>query len=372
MLSQGQRQGWGRRTVLMGLMGIMATTGSLAVGPMQAAQAENAGPTASLAFEEGLVQYNPQTQVAGSLRVQGSDTMSLLMSRLAGEFQRRQPNVSINVSGGGSTKAVNEFIQPPAKLSGKIALKEERPTYVSLVASSRELLDAEVKQFVAQHGYEPTGIPVAVDAVALYVHRDNPIQGLTLDQVDAMFSTTHNRGLKANLSQWGALGLQDGWEKAPVRLYGRDRRSGTRAFFQEHCLAGGEFAPTLREEPGAASVILDLTRDQLGIGYSGLGLETSSVRIVPLAENQGMPFVAPTAATVSDQTYPLRRMLYLYVDKSPKAPLAPAVQEFLTFVTSREGQEAVMKAGFFPLPLNQVKKNFLALGLTGQDATLTN
>lgn len=372
MLSQGQSQGWGRRAVLVSLAGIMATAVSLTVLPMRVAQAENAGPTASLAIEEGLVQYNPQTQVAGSLRVQGSDTMSLLLSRLAGEFQRRQPNVSINVSGGGSTKAVNEFIQPPAKLSGKIALKEERPTYVSLVASSRELLDAEVKQFVAQHGYEPTGIPVAVDAVALYVHRDNPIQGLTLDQVDAMFSTTHNRGLQATLSQWGALGLQDGWEKAPVRLYGRDRRSGTRAFFQEHCLAGGEFVPTVREEPGAASVILDLTRDQLGIGYSGLGLETSNVRIVPLAENQGMPFVAPTAATVSDQTYPLRRMLYLYVDKSPKAPLAPAVQEFLTFVTSREGQEAVMKAGFFPLPMKQVKKNVLALGLPGQNATLTN
>ncbi|HNA87641.1 MAG TPA: substrate-binding domain-containing protein, partial [Nitrospira sp.] len=208
--------------------------------------------------------------------------------------------------------------------------------------------------------------------VALYVHRDNPIQGLTLDQVDAMFSTTHNRGLKTSLSQWGALGLQDGWEKAPVRLYGRDRRSGTRAFFQEHCLAGGEFAPSVREEPGAASVILDLTRDQLGIGYSGLGLETSNVRIVPLAENQGMPFIAPTATTVSDQTYPLRRMLYLYVDKSPKAALAPAVQEFLTFVTSREGQEAVMKAGFFPLPMNQLKKNFLALGLSGQETPLPN
>ena len=141
---------------------------------------------------------------------------------------------------------------------------------MSLVASSRELLDAEVKQFVAQHGYEPTGIPVAVDAVALYVHRDNPIQGrLTLDQVDAMFSTTHNRGLKANLSQWGA-GSSRRVGRLPSGCMARIGDPG-RAFFQEHCLAGGEFAPTLREEPGAASVILDLTRDQLGIGYSGIG-----------------------------------------------------------------------------------------------------
>ncbi len=370
MLSQEPKRGWGQRTAVVSLAGIMATAGSFAVLPIQAAKAENAGPTASLAIDEGLQQYSAQTQVAGSIRVQGSDTMAPLLNRLAGEFQRRQPNVRINVSGGGSSKAVTEFIQPPAKLSGKITLKEERPTYVSLVASSRELMDTEINQFVTQHGYEPTGIPVAVDAVALYVHRDNPLPGLTLDQVDAMFSTTHNRGLKANLTQWGALGLHDGWEKAAIRLYGRDRRSGTRAFFQEHCLAGGEFVPTLREEPGAASVILDLTRDQLGIGYSGLGLETSNVRIVPLAENEGMPYVAPTAATMGDQTYPLRRMLYLYVDKAPKASLAPAVQEFLTFITSREGQETVMKAGLFPLPMNQLKKNFLALGIAGSNAPL--
>lgn len=365
MPSQGEKQRRQQGTAVVSLLGIMAASGFLTVLPIQDVMAEHAGPTASLAVDEGLVAYNPQAQVTGSLRVQGSDTMQLLVSRLAGEFQRRQPNVTINVSGGGSTKAVTEFIQPPAKLSGKINLKEERSTSVPLVATSRELMDAEIKQFVAQHGYEPTGIPVAVDAVALYVHRDNPLPGLTLDQVDAIFSTTHNRGLKTELSQWGMLGLQSGWEKAAIRLYGRDRRSGTRAFFQEHVLAGGEFSPTLREEPGAASVILDLTRDQLGIGYSGLGLETSSVRIVPLAENEGMPYVAPNGATVADQTYPLRRILYLYVDKSPKAPLAPAVQEFLTFVTSREGQEAVMKSGFFPLPMTQVKRNFLALGIAG-------
>lgn len=366
MLCQQEKPQRKRRTIVMSVVGVMATAGFLAILPIQDVRAEQAGPTASLAVGEGLVGYNPSTQVTGSLRVQGSDTMQVLMNRLAAEFQRRQPNVMINVSGGGSTKAVTEFIQPAAKLSGKIALKEERATSVPVIASSRELMEAEIKQFVAQRGYEPTAIPVAVDAVALYVHRDNPLPGLTLDQVDAIFSTTHNRGLKTEMTHWGALGLQNGWEKAGIRLYGRDRRSGTRAFFQEHCLAGGEFAPTLREEPGAASVILDLTRDQLGIGYSGLGLETSSVRLVPLAENEGMPYVVPTAATVANQTYPLHRMLYLYVDKSPKAPLAPAMQEFLTFVTSREGQEGVMRAGFFPLPLTQVKKNVLALGIASR------
>ena len=241
-----------------------------------------------------------------------------LMNRLSMEFQRRQPKVAIEVKGGGSTKAIAEFLQPPLSKTGKVMLLEERTKNFPLMTTSRELFDAEVKEFVAEHGYEPTSVPVAVDAVALYVHKDNPLSGLTLDQVDAMFSTTRKRGYKSAISQWGQLGLTEGWEKAPIQLYGRDRKSGTRAFFQEHCLAGGEFMPGLHEDPGAASVILDLSRDQLGIGYSGLGLQSSGVRVVPLAETAGMPFVAPSASTVADQTYPLRRVLYLYIDKDPR------------------------------------------------------
>lgn len=350
----------------------MVLGGFLLLVPAQVVLAERAGPMANLALDQSLPGYTPHAQVAGGLRVQGSDTMSPLLNRLAAEFQRRQPKTAISVTGGGSNKAVTEFIQPAPKLSGKITLKEERPTHPALVASSRELTDAEIKQFVSQHGYEPQAIPVAVDAVALYVHNDNPIAGLTLDQVDAIFSSTRNRGHKVGVTQWGQVGVGSGWETAAVHLYGRDRRSGTRAFFQEHGLAGGEFVPGIQEEPGAASVILDLMRDQLGIGYSGLGLETSRVRIVPLAENEGMPFVAPTAATVADQTYPLRRMLYLYIDKAPNAKLPPLVQEFLAFISSREGQEAVVKAGFFPVPVNQVKQGILALGITPEAAQGAN
>jgi len=129
-------------------------------------------------------------------------------------------------------------------------------------------------------------------------------------------------------------------------------------------LAGGDFVPTLHEEPGAASVILNLTRDQLGIGYSGLGLQSSTVRVVPLAENEGMPYVMPSSKTIADQTYPLRRVLYLYVNKDPKASFPPAAKEFLDFLMSQEGQEAVIKAGFFPLPMNQISKTSVALGKT--------
>ena len=341
------------------------------VSGVEPASAELSGPLVAVSADSTLARYNPQAQVSGSFKIQGSETMYPLLNRLSMEFQRRQPKVAIDVKGGGSTKAIVEFLQPPLSKTGKVMLLEERAGSFKMIASSRELFDAEVKEFAEQHGYEPTAVPVAVDAVAVYVHKDNPVSGLALDQVDAIFSSTRNRGYKTAITQWGQLGLTGGWEKSPIQLYGRDRKSGTRAFFQEHCLAGGEFMPGLHEDPGAASVILDLSRDQLGIGYSGLGLQTSAVRLVPLAETAGMPFVTPSSSTVADQTYPLRRVLHLYIDKSPNAPLPAAAQEFLTFIMTQEGQEAVTRAGFFPLPPTLAAKSAVALGLSAEPAPAT-
>jgi phosphate transport system substrate-binding protein len=333
-------------------------------------RAEQVGPFASVNVDANLARYNPQAQVTGNVKVRGSDTMYPLLSRLSLEFQRRQPKVNVDVKGGGSTKAIEEFLQPPLYKTGKVVLREERASQFWFLATSRELFDAEIKAFTEENGYEPTAVPVAVDAVALYVHKDNPLPGLTLEQIDAMFSAARNRGGKAALTKWGQLGMIDGWENAAVQLYGRDRRSGTRAFFQEHVLAGGDFLPTVHEEPGAASVVLNLSRDQLGIGYSGLGLQTSTVRVVPLAEAEGMPYVMPSSSTIGDQTYPLRRVLYLYINKDPKASLPPAAKEFLAFLMSQEGQEAVIKAGFFPLPANQISTTGVALSkTTNQGAT---
>lgn len=363
MKTLGRAQNWG--TLATSSL-VLATL--LLLLNVQEAGAEQVGPSASVTVDASLGHYTPQAHVAGELKIQGSETMYPLLTRIGMEFQRRQPKVSVDVKGGGSSKAVEEFLQPPPIKTGKITLKEERSTHFPFIATSRELFDAEIKEFVTQHGYDPVAVPVAVDAVALYVHKDNPLPGLTLDQIDAMFSTTRNRGYKTEIKQWGELGLSGGWEHAPIQLYGRDRRSGTRAFFQEHFLAGGEFAPRVHESPGAASVILELSRNQVGIGYSGLGLQSSMVRVVPLAESEGMPFITPSSSTVNDQTYPLRRVLYLYFDKAPKSPLPPAAQEFLAFVLSQEGQEAVVKAGFFPLPVNQATKSLITLGMRSTPA----
>ncbi|HQY59519.1 MAG: substrate-binding domain-containing protein [Nitrospira sp.] len=334
----------------------------LVLGGFHPTQAEQSGPFAGVMVDPGLERYSPKSQVVGGFRVQGSDTMHALMRRLVSDFQSRQPKITIDLKAGGSAKAIAEFIEPPQP--GRIVVKEERAKQILLVSSSRELLDAEKQKFSSARGYEPLAVPIAIDAVALYVHKDNPLTGLTLDQADAIFSTARQRGYKHDIRVWGDLGLDHGWETAPIQSYGRDRKSGTRAFFQEHVLAGGEFKPTLHEEPGAASVILALSRDQLGIGYSGIGLQASSVRILPLAESEGMPLITPSAATVADQSYPLRRLLYLYLNKEPGTPLSPAVQEFLEFVKSREGQESVARAGFYPLPLDQVEKLSVALGFT--------
>lgn len=339
------------------MFGKMAILLVMAVGLAHQAHGEQAGPRSAVLSDDRLAGYSPVEQVAGSLKIQGSDTMYPLLTRLSAEFRRRQPLVTIDVKGGGSAKALADFLQ----ISPPDGLKAGHAAQVFLVSSSRELMPSEIKQFTTRHGYEPVAIPVAVDAVGIYVHRDNPIVGLTLDQVDAMFSTTRYREYPQEIRTWGQVGLTGGWQNALIQPYGRDRKSGTRTFFQEHVLAGGEFRTTMQEEPGAASVILALSQAPLGIAFNGLGLHSTMVRIVPLAEKKDMPFVAPSDATIADQTYPLRRVLYLYMDKSSSASMAPATKEFLTFINSREGQETVIRAGFFPLPMTQIEHTIAAL-----------
>lgn len=356
----------GKEQEVCGWHGILSITGSSLSAALllavlaQSASAEHPAVGGIVSLDPRLAKYAPESQVKGSLNVEGSDTMHALMSRLSAEFHSRQADVKISIKGGGSSQALKEFLKP-IQFPKRIYATEEEATRTQFVASSREMTEAEIKQFTTEHGYEPTAIPVAIDAVALYVNKDNPLEGLTLDQVDAIFSKTRNRGQKNEISQWGQLGLTGGWEHAAIALYGRNKKSGTREFFKEHALAGGEFNPSLDEEPGSASVVLAISRDRLGIGYSGIGWNASTVRVVPLAESDGMPFILPTAESVSNQTYTLRRVLYLYVDKAPKTPFTPAAQEFLRFINSRDGQETVVKAGFFPLPAAQVEKSTVAL-----------
>lgn len=342
------------RWAFRALVGLLALLGLPSLG-----EAEYAGPSGRPMLDPTLEAYMPVTHISGHMKIAGSDTMQPMLARLAGEFRRRHAGARVSIEGGGSDIVLKELLaeQPkPARLA------ENGPEgAVVVAASSRLLTDEEVKRFAARYGYEPMVFPVAVDAVGIYVHRDNPLPYLTLEQVDAIFSTTRNRGAAHDITRWGELGLRREWEQAPIRLYGRNQKSGTRSFLKEHVLRYGEFSPAVHEEPGAASVILSVSRDPLGMGYSGIGLQASTVRLVPLAEKNGAPPVMPSVASVMDGSYPLRRFLYLYLDQPAPASLPPLAREFLAFVNSREGQEAVIQAGFYPLPITQTTQSLALL-----------
>jgi phosphate transport system substrate-binding protein len=240
--------------------------------------------------------------------------------------------VKIQVEGKGSSTA------PPALISGT----------AQFGPMSRAMKSTEIDQFEAKFGYKPTQVRTSYDALAVYVHKDNPIEKLTLAQVDAIFSKTRKRGGKA-VTTWGQLGLTGDWANRPISLYGRNSASGTYGFFKEHSLKNGDFKDTVKEQPGSASVVQGVTEDRFGIGYSGIGYRTSGVKAVALAEADGGYFSNGSYEDVVSGKYPLNRFLYVYVNKGPGKPLDPIVKEFLKLVLSKEGQEVVLKDGYLPL-----------------------
>lgn len=349
-----------RVAALGGALGVVTLVGL----PLMAG-AQHGGVDGKPVVKAAPPSYTAAANVSGSLTIAGSDTMQPLLARMASEFQRRYMDTKIAVQGGGTDSALEAFVQGNAgsrrgdgNVRGHLASNE-----VMLLASSRALTPREIEEFRARYGYEPTEVPIAMDAVAIYVNRENPIEGLTLEQADAIFGQGRKRGLREDISTWGQVGLKDGWEQEPIALYGRDRRSGTRTFFKHVALLDGELKTEVREAPGSASEILAIARDPLGIGYAGIEFQASMVRAVPLAEKAGMPYVKPSPDSASNGTYPLSRHLYLYVNKAPDAELKPAILEFLKFVNSREGQETVVKAGAYPLSLAVIARNLQ--GLTG-------
>jgi phosphate transport system substrate-binding protein len=313
----------------------------------------------SAGVDQDLPPYVAERSVSGHVTISGSETMHPLILRLASEFHRYQRDVKVAVEGGGSEDAIDRFVQGIALVrtgEGGTDSGHDGARQAAFLAASRELSADELRQFVSRHGHEPVALPIAVDAVAVYVHRDNPVRGLTLSELDAMLSRSPKRGAQRNIERWGELGLNGTWAEAQIHLYGRDLKSGTRAFVKEQVLKNGEFRASVQEVPGAASMIMAVSRDPVALGYGGIGWQASGVRTVPLAEASGQPFVAPNRETAFDGTYPLRRILYLYVNKASRHVLNAAATEFLRFIYSRQGQEAVMKGGFYPLRQEQIPK----------------
>jgi phosphate transport system substrate-binding protein len=305
--------------------------------------------------------YIAQVPVNGRMTIAGSDTMQPVLSKLAMEFRRRHSNIRIAVQGSRDSKLSPEdvFLAGIATMRrGDGDTAGHFGAYdVQLLASSRPLTDEEIKRFESRYGYAPTPVVIAQDAVAVYVNQENPVTQLTLAQVDAIFSSTRKRGAP-DLTAWGQVGLDGEWERAPIHLYGRDQRStGTLPFFKQVVMQGGDFKKHLIAEPGSASIILAVGKDREGIGYSGIGFQTSAVRALALSENPATPAIAPSVESVMDGRYPLSRPLYLYVNKNPQSGWDPKILEFLRFVNSREGQETVARAGVYPLTSVQVSHN---------------
>jgi len=289
--------------------------------------------------DPALKSYQPVLGISGNLNSIGSDTLNNLMTFWAEEFRRLYPNVNIQIEGKGSATA------PPALANGT----------AQLGPMSRAMKPEEEEEFEKKRGFRPTRVTVALDCLAVYVHRDNPIAGLSLDQVDAIFSKTRKRGYP-DIQTWGQLGLTGNWASRPVGLYGRNSASGTYAYFKEHALLKGDFRDTVKEQPGTAAVVNGVANDRAGIGYGGIGYRTSEVRAVPLAKKAGDPPVEPSFENALSGKYPLARALYIYVAKKPDEPLSPLVKEFLKFVLSRQGQEVVVKDGYGPLPASVIAK----------------
>ena len=301
--------------------------------------------------DPALKDYAKASGVSGNVSSVGSDTMNNLMTLWGEEFKRLYPNVNIQIQGAGSSTA------PPALTEGT----------ANFGPMSRMMKDVEVEAFEQKYGYKPTGIPVAIDALAVYVHKDNPISGLTMAQVDAIFSATRKCGYKEDVVNWGQLGLTGEWAARTIQLYGRNSVSGTYGYLKENALCNGDFKNTVNEQPGSASVVQGVTKSLNGIGYSGIGYKTSGVKAVPLAKTEG-DFIPATSENAISGKYPLARFLFIYVNKHPNKPLPPLEAEFIKMVMSKAGQMVVVKDGYIPLPASVAQKQLALVMGSGQAA----
>lgn len=297
------------------------------------------------AVDKDLPSYQKVSGISGNISSVGSDTLANMMTFWAEEFKRTYPNVNVQIQAAGSSTA------PPA-------LTEATS---NLGPMSRKMKSREIEAFEKRYGYKPTPVRVAIDALAVFVHKDNPIKGLRIDQVDAIFSNNRKCGLADDIDRWGDLGLTGEWSGKDIQLYGRNSVSGTYGYFKNKALCKGDFKNSVNEQPGSASVVQSVSASLNGIGYSGIGYKTSGVRALPLAK-KGNEFIEATMENALSNTYPLSRYLYVYVNKHPNKPLAPMEAEFLKMVLSKEGQKIVEKDGYIPLSQSVVEKEFKKLG----------
>jgi phosphate transport system substrate-binding protein len=299
-----------------------------------------------------LPPYEKVSGVSGTLSSAGSDTLANLMTLWSEEFRRFYPNVTVQIQAAGSSTAPTALTEGTANIG----------------PMSRLMRDQEIEAFERRFGYKPTLFAVAIDALSVFVHKDNPIEGLTLTQLDGIFSATRNCPGALPVDRWGQLGLTGSWAEREIQRYGRNSVSGTYGHFKERALCGGDFRSSVNEQPGSASVVQSVATSLNGIGYSGMGYATSSVRALPIARDADSDFVAPNMENAIAGAYPMARFLYVYVNDPPDQPLSPLIREFVRMALSREGQAVVVRDGYVPFPAAVAARERNRLGPAIADA----
>jgi len=288
--------------------------------------------------DEKLPKYKKIAGISGNANSIGSDTMNNLMALWLEGFRKYYPLVNVQIEGKGSSTA------PPALIEGT----------AQFGPMSREMKNKEVDAFEKKYGFKPTRVKTSLDALAIFVNKDNPLKEISLEKADAIFSKTRKRGYAKDIKTWSDLGLTGGWANQPIRIFGRNSASGTYGFFKEHTLEKGDYKDEVKEQPGSASVVQGITEDKYAIGYSGVGYKTSGVNTLSLSEKEGATAFDGSYDNVVSGKYPLSRYLNLYVVKDPNKPMDPLVKEFIKYVLSSEGQQIVVKDGYLPLPYKTV------------------
>jgi phosphate transport system substrate-binding protein len=301
---------------------------------------------AQVTVDPKLPSYKAVAGVSGQIKSVGSDTMNPLMNLWTEKFKEYYKGVRTEVEGQGSSKAM------PALIEGS----------ASFGPMSRDIKSNEISDFEKKYGYKPTMLPTAIDLLAVYVHRDNPLDEISITELDAAFSSTRKSGGEA-IDKWGQLGLTGDFESAPITMFGRNAASGTYGFFKEKALGNGDFRNTVNEQPGSTAVIQSVGENRFAIGYSGFGFKTSSVKALALAPKKGEKAVEPSGENAYNGTYPLARYLYLAVNHKPGSNMDPLRREFIRFVYSKEGQELVAKEGSLPIDAKTAAKALKMLGI---------
>lgn len=301
----------------------------------------------AFALDPGLPDYQVVTGVSGTMKSVGSDTLNNEMASWAKAFEGLYPDVHIEIEGKGSATA------PPALLSGE----------AQFGPMSRSMTQAESEAFEKKYGYPAAGFRVAVDALSVYVNKDNPIQCLSIPQIDQIFSSTRQASGGRAITNWGEAGLTGDWSDRPINMFGRNDLSGTYEFFKQMALYGGDFRPEVRQEPGSEAVVSEVAKDKFAIGYSGLGYKTDGVRALSVSAFVGGACSDTSATSAYSGSYPMARYLYVRLNKKPNEPLDPLQREFVKFILSKNGQALTEKGGYYPITNEMRQQDLKVLGI---------